>query len=195
MTRGPNEIWVDQRPPYRFRVVLNDVPPDPETADLRALACSAGTPSELGGTLEPARTLMFVPPNTLRASPAVFVSRPDPVTELREAISTGAAHDEGEAQLDGRTVRRVRIDPPPTCPVPSCSRKPSYAYVDPETFYPAQLDSPHGYIAPADGRPVVRLHLVMRTLMFESLPRTPATRALTDIEAQHRNASTGATGR
>ena len=126
---------------------------------------------------------MFVPPNTLRASPTTFVSRPDPVTELREAISAGTAHDEGEAQLDGRTVRRIRIDPPPG------SREPSYAYVDPETFYPVQLDSPHGYIAPADGSPAVRLHLVMRTLLFEYLPRTPATLALVDIEAQHPDAT------
>lgn len=187
VTRGPNEIWIDQRPPYRFRAVLNDIRPD-LAADPRALACSAATPSELGGTLEPARTLMFVPPNTLSPSSVTFVSRPDPVTELREAISSGSAHDEGEAQLEGRTVRRIRIDPP-GCPAPRCLPEPSYAYVDPETFYPVRLDSPHGAIAPGDGRPIVRVHLVMRTLLFEYLPRTPTTLALTDIEAQHPDAT------
>ena len=188
VTRGPNEIWIDQTPPYRYRVLLNDLPPDPGTADPRALACSSGTASELGGTFDTGETLRFVPPNTLTVNPLRFVFPLDPVTELREAISAGAAHDEGETQLDGRTVERIRIDPPPGCPVPDCSREPSYVYVDPETFYPVQLESPHGYIAPPGG-PVVRLHMGMRTLTFEYLPRTPANLTLTDIHAQHPNAT------
>ena len=43
-------------------------------------------------------------------------------------------------------------------------------------------------IAPP-GRPVVRLHVVTRYLTFEYLPRTAANLALTDIEAQHPNAT------
>ncbi len=126
-------------------------------ADLRALACSGGTKVELGGTFDPGRkarwppdksrarpdplpTLRFVPPNTLSSSYgncAVRLRRPSGA--LREWLSSGRAHDEGTMQLDGRTVRRIRIDPPSYCPVSSCPRKPNYAYVDPETFYPLQI--------------------------------------------------------
>lgn len=188
VTRGPNEIWIDQTPPHRYRALLNDLPPDPADTDPRALACASGSASELGGTFDTGETLRFVPPNTLTVNPLRFVFPLDPVRELRAAISAGAAHDEGETQLDGRTVERIRIDPPPGCPVPDCSREPSYAYVDPETFYPVQLESPHGYIVPPGG-PVVRLHMVVRTLTFEYLPRTPANLTLTDIHAQHPNAT------
>jgi hypothetical protein len=186
--RGPNEVWIDQTPPYRYRAFMNDLPPDLATADARVLACSSPTASEFGGTLDTGETLRFVPPNTLTVSPLRLVFRPDPVTELREAISTGAAHDEGETQLDGRTVERIRIDPPSSCPVPDCSREPSYAYVDRETFYPVQLESPHGYITPPNA-PAMRLHMVVRTLTFEYLPRTPANLALTNLHAQHPDAT------
>jgi hypothetical protein len=187
VTRGPNEIWIDQTPPHRYRALLNDLPPHPLPPP-RALACASPTPSELGGTFDTGETLRFVPPNTLTVNPLQFVFPLDPVKELREAISEGRAHDEGETQLDGRTVERIRIDAPPGCPVPGCSREPSYAYVDPDTFAPVQVESPHGYITTAGG-PVVRLHMVWRTLTFEYLPRTPANLALADIRAQHPNAT------
>jgi hypothetical protein len=187
VTRGPNEIWIDQTTPHRYRVLLNDFPPDPGNADPRALACLGGTPSELGGAFDTGQTLRFVPPNTLSVNPLRFVFPLDPVTDLREAISSGRAHDEGKTQLDGRTVERIRIDPHSGCTDPSCPREPLYWYVDPETFYPVETDGP-GSIAPP-GRPVVRLHLVMHYLTFEYLPRTTANLALTNIQAQHPNAT------
>ena len=93
-------------------------------------------------------------------------------------------------QLDGRTLRRIRIDPPSDCLFPSCPRKPNYAYVDPETFYPVQFECEDcGGIAPP-GRPVLRLHMVTRFLTYEPLlPRTAANLALTDIQAQHPDAT------
>ena len=93
-------------------------------------------------------------------------------------------------QLDGRTVRRIRIDPPSFCPVSSCPRKPNYAYVDPETFYPVQIECEDcGGIA-LPGGPVLRLHMVTRFLTYEPLlPRTAANLALTDIRAQHPDAT------
>ena len=185
VTRGPSEIWIDQTTPHRYRVLLNDLPPDPANADPRALACSSGTPSELGGAFDTGQTLRFVSPSTLSANPLQFVFPLDPVTDLREAISAGRAHDEGKTQLDGRTVVRIRIDPPSGCTDPSCLR--DYWYVDPETFYPVETVGP-GAIAPP-GRPVVRLHSVMHFLAFEYLPRTAANLALTDIQAQHPNAT------
>jgi hypothetical protein len=195
VTRGPNEIWIDQTPPYRYRALLKGFPPDLARADPRALVCSSGTAVELGGTRT--QTLMFVPveaavagsvlpPNSLSASPLHYMHPLDPVTELREAIDAGRAHDEGKTELDGRTVQRIRIDPPPDCPLPDCPRDPSYAYVDPETFHPVRLESPHGYIVLGSG---VRFHFVLRTLTFEYLPRTDANLALTDIRAQHPDAT------
>ena len=186
--RGPNEVWIDQRPPHRYRVLLNDFPPNPGIADARTLACASGTASELGGTLDTGETLRFVPPNALTVNPLRFVYPIDPVANLREAISGGYAHDEGKTRLDGRTVQRIRIDAPADCPVPDCSREPSYAYVDPETFYPVRFESPNAGINPPGG-PFVRLHMVERILTFEYLPRTPANLALTDIHAQHPDAT------
>jgi hypothetical protein len=184
---APNEIWVDQTPPYRYRALLDDLP-DPVDADSRALVCSRPTMSEFGGTLDPVEMVKFVPPNALRAAGQFqfqFGTPPDPVTQVREAISAGTAHDEGKTQLDGRTVERIRIDPPSDCA--HCSREPAYAYVDPETFYPVRIKS-HAYIVPPD-RPIVRLDAVVRSLTFEYLPRTAANLALTDIRAQHPDAT------
>jgi hypothetical protein len=112
VTRGPHEIWIDQTPPHQYRVRLNGLPPDPANRDPRALACSSGARAELGGAFDTRQTLRFVPPNTIRVNPVRFVLPPDPVTDLREAISAGRAHDEGKTQLDGRTVERIRVDPP-----------------------------------------------------------------------------------
>jgi hypothetical protein len=130
-------------------------------------------------------TLMFVPPNTLSIAPVHYLPVLDPVADLRQAINGGRAHDEGRAELDGRTVERIRIDPPSDCPDPNCPREPTYAYVDPETFYPVRVESPHGYIVDDS---VVQFHFVLRILTFEYLPRTAANLALTDIQAQHPDA-------
>lgn len=193
VTRDPSEIWIDQTPPSRYRLLMNDSH-DPATYDPRALACSSRTsrrdellpsPSvgtELAGTLDPPWTIMFVPPNTLRRAPLVSPFPPDPVTDLREAIGAGRAHDEGKTQLHGRTVERIRLDPP-SCPsFRRCPSEPIYAYVEPETFYPIQTETDF-YIAG------VRVHVVTRFLTFEYLPRTDANLALTDIKAQHPNAT------
>jgi hypothetical protein len=184
VTRGPSEAWIDQTPPHAFRAFLHA--PDPGDGDRRTLVCSSGTAFELGGTFRGAQTLRFVPPNTLSASQQHLLFPPDPVTDLREAIAAGSAHDEGETQLAGRTVQRIRIDPPPACPDPNCPREPSYAYVDPETFYPVETHG-FGVIAPPGG-PGVWVRVVMRYATFEYLPRTAANLALTDIRAQHPNA-------
>jgi hypothetical protein len=188
--RGPDEIWIDQTPPHRYRVLFrNDLPAEPGVTDPRGLACVSGTMSEFGGTLNGPWPLKFVPPNSLTAGAVrSFHFELDPVTFLREAISAGRAHDEGKAQLSGRTVERIRVDPPSDCAPPGCPREPSYAYVDPETFYPVETRSP-SVIALVDGPVLARLHLVVRYLKFEYLPRTAANLELTDIRAQHPNAT------
>jgi hypothetical protein len=203
VTYGPNEIWIDQTPPHTYRVLLSDF--NVGGADLRALACSGGVAAELGGTFDPAGLLgpldpswkalrppvRFVPPNTLSFS---YANRPfhfdDPVKDLREWLSSGRAHDEGPVQLDGRSVDRIRIDPPSFCPSSSCPRKPNYAYADPETFYPVQIECEDCGVIALPGRPVLRFHMVTRFLTYEpDLPRTEANLALTDIRAQHPDAT------
>ena len=160
---------------------------DSAEGDPRALVCSRPPTAEYGGTLDADGTLVYVPPNKLRAAGMFqFGIPPDPVTQLRESIRAGTAHDEGRTQLDGRMVERIRIDPPSGCA--RCSRKPAYAYVDPETFYPIRIESPHAYVV-TPGRPVIRLGVVVRTLAYEYLARTAANLALTDIRAQHPDAT------
>lgn len=132
---------------------------------------------------------MFVPPDRLRFSPVRLGLPPDPVALLRDAIKAGRAHDEGKTQLGGRTVERIRIDPI-SCDadVPSCGSEAGYAYVDRKSFYPVEIRSPGG-IRPRGGRPVVSFHFVDRFVIFEYLPRTAANLALTDIRAQHPDAT------
>ncbi|HET9286217.1 MAG TPA: hypothetical protein VFO26_01550 [Gaiella sp.] len=188
VTRGPSEIWIDQEPPHRYRALLNDLPPEPPL-DPRALVCSKSTKSELGGTLDPhcsatgcEPSLRFTPPNKFIHQQLLF--RPyseDSATRVREWLGAGLAHDEGKTQLDGRTVERIRLDPPRACPPPGCPREPIYLYVDPETFYPVEI---HGYGSIAGPW----YQIVIRYLTYEYLPRTAANLALTDIRAQHPNA-------
>ena len=184
--RGPSEFWIDQTPPHRFRALVNL--PDPG-ADPRALVCSTG----IGGGRRHARRPLrgrcsFEPPNKLRSSRMKFLMpQPDPLSQLRQAISDGSAHYEGKAQVDGRTVERIRIDPASTCPHPDCPPKPTYVYVDPETFYPVEVRSPAavGFV----NGPVLWHDIVVRYDTYEFLPRTDANLALTDIRAQHPEAT------
>lgn len=188
VTRGPSEIWIDQEPPHRYRALLNDLPAEPPL-DPRALVCSKGTKSELGGTLDPhcsatgcEPSLRFTPPNTFSHQQILF--RPesgDFGTMVRDGISAGLAHDEGKTQLGGRTVERIRLDPPRACPAYGCPREPTYLYVDPDTFYPVEI---HGFADLAG----LWHEVVIRYLTYEYLPRTAANLALTDIRAQHPNA-------
>jgi hypothetical protein len=91
-----------------------------------------------------------------------------------------------KAELHGRTVERIRIDSPPGCTDPDCPPEPAYAYVEPDTLYPVEVQGP-GAIGQRDG-PVVWHHVVVRYLTYEYLPRTDGNLALTDIRAQHPDA-------
>jgi hypothetical protein len=104
---------------------------------------------------------------------------------LREAIAEGRGHDAGTTEIDGRTVRRFRLDCPPRaahCPGPS------YMYVDPETFLPVQLEQPSSFTFGWYGIGYQRFDVVWRYHAIEYLPRTEANLALTDIRAQHTGA-------
>lgn len=184
----PNESWVDQTPPHRYRILLN-APPPPQAANagLRALVCRNGTGPELGGFLNSDETLEFVPPNRLRVAGSRFGFPVDPVADLRQSLNAGTAHDEGKTKLNGRTVNRIRIDPPASCPAPGCPRQPFYWYVDPKTFYPVAMEGPGGIASPS--RPFLLLDVVVRFLAYEYLPRTAENLALTDIRAQHSDAT------
>ena len=191
---GPSEIWQDQAPPHRYRLLV-DHPRYWADVDMRKPVCTGDPPVEFGGTRKSAArarhgsgtfdTLEFRPPNRLVPFQGGAVFPVDPVADLRNAIGVGRAHDEGSTELDGRTVRRIRVDPPPSCDdsSPLCPRRPTYVYVDPETYYPVAKDGP-GFV---NSRTV---HMKIRYLEFEYLPRTTENLELTDIRAQH----PGATG-
>lgn len=174
---GPSEVWIDQTPPHAYRAFLTDC---------------GGQQQEIGGELNTKQILRFEPPNTLVVPDLFFDVPPDPTTWLRGAIREGSAHDEGRTQLDGRTVERIRIDCPAEAPRQGPDRAPlphclpeTYVYVDSETYFPVQYSIPGGF-AYVGGK---RYDLVVRFQAFEYLSRTPANLALTDIRAQHPEAT------
>jgi hypothetical protein len=176
VSRGPHEVWVDQEPPHNWRLVMarpdgsGECGPDAVKRD------------EWGGDLDSGAEFLFVPPNQLAVWPLGEGNKPpDPVTELRDAISAGRAHLEGKTRLDGRTVERIRIEPVRRCP--TCPLTSGYVYVDPETFHLVGTDSPS--VTDRAGR--TGKH-VRRYVTYEYLPRTPSNIALADIRAQHPNA-------
>jgi hypothetical protein len=93
---------------------------------------------------------------------------------LRQALAQGWVKHLGKTTLRGRVVERLRLDPPPGCR--ACPREPGYAYVDPKTFRPVELQPPPREKGVRD---------VIRFLTYEQLPRTRVNLALTDIRAQH----------
>jgi hypothetical protein len=181
----PNESWLDQTPPHRYRLLLN-VPPPPSTSRLD-LACGNPKGPELGGTLDSSTTLEFVPPNTLLTRSRIGLPI-DPVADLRRRLAAGTAHEGETTTAWGRTVKRIRIDPEPGCASQGCSWEPSEWWVDPQTLQPVGMMGIGGIRGP--GRRTIRLRVFARFLAYESLPRTAANVALTDIRAQHPNATT-----
>lgn len=175
VTHPPSEVWIDQLPPRRYRGRIGYVPP--LSQDPRTVACESVGPVEVGGTLDTQEKGPIGPSDQPR-----YGGPPDLVAELRGAISDGRAHDEGKTELGGRTVERIRIDPPDDCFVPGCESEPSYLYVDPETFYPVQGEFSGPDFVLLDGT-VLRREGVTRYLTYEYLPGTPANRALADIRA------------
>ena len=195
-TVPPTEMWIDQSPPHRYRALVSDFPGEAEL-DPRALICEGGASAEIGGTLEPEcpsptqavcahRTIIFEAPNTLSESPVHYRSAADEAQVLLDAIANGRAEDEGETELDGRAVHRIRIDPESECPYESCPTEPVYTFVDAETFLPVEIRG-HGLLLPT-GHDPIWFRAVVRYHTYEYLPRTPANLALADIRAQHPDA-------
>ena len=145
ITRGPSELWIDQTPPHRYRAVLrNEIPAVDPRLDLDPdpVACSRGTTTELGGTIDNVcsakgckPTLRFVPPNTLRVMPVGFRPPTDWAAMLRDALAAGRAHSAGKTRVRGRVVERLRLDPPPGC-------------------RPSRRDAPPGWRWSAERRPL-----------------------------------------
>jgi hypothetical protein len=186
------EMWIDQTPPHRYRMLAQTAPGPPHGGDPGTNACRHGLRGEIaefGGVLDTVSTpLMFVPPNTLTTATGTQINLPpDPVATLRQAIADSSAHDAGTSEIDGRTVRRIRIDP--GCQGEPCDEL-STAYVDPETFALVREEMPNSvHIAPGPGFEVFEFDMVIDYLAFEYLPRTAANLALTDIRAQHPDAT------
>jgi hypothetical protein len=164
-----HEIWVEETLPHRYRALV-DLPGLPGDSSL----CTSAKTVEIGGTLDSRQTLRFVPPNTLSATGPTLQFPSDPVQMLRDALSAGKAVDEGQTRLDGRTVERIRIGD-------------TSVYVDPQSFYPVEAYGPVVFQVP--GRPAVVLQSVSHVLAYDYLPGTSANLALTNIQAQHPNAT------
>jgi hypothetical protein len=161
-TTRVNEIWVEETPPHRYRALVPALP--------GASFCSSAKPVEIGGTLDSHQQLMFVPPNALSATGPTLQFPSDPVQTLRDALSAGKAVDEGQTQLDGRTVEHIRIGD-------------TSVYVDPQTFHPIEANGPVVLGA-------AMAQSVSHVLAYDYLPATTANLALTNICAQHPNATT-----
>jgi len=181
-----HEFWIDATPPHRYRAIV-PLPLGSASADPRGFPCvSSGRPAEVGGDLGKPN-LRFVPPNRLVRDRALYFSsvNEDPWAFARKLIREGRAHREGTTQLDGRTVERVRFDPDPpsSCQVPGhCPTEPSFGYFDPETLAPVAWDFPPDPMVPGT-------RSRDRYLAYEYLPRTVDNLALTDIRAQHPDAT------
>jgi hypothetical protein len=190
--RRTGEFWIDayskrlKGRAFRARVPYLPYPRPPIDP---SKFCSPGGAYEVGGVLGHT-TIRFVRANRLvRASPSSPCCglQTDPVGDLRRAIRAGNAYDEGKTKRDGRTVERIRLsDCPPSNPVCPDGPTYAYAYVDPDTFYPVEIDEPGIPYVPgySDGTPST----FTRFIAFEYLPRTPANLALTSIRAQHPHA-------
>jgi hypothetical protein len=189
-----HEVWISLTPPYTYRALVpagaaetvpSEPPPVPDTG---GLACpSSGGTVEVGSAPNGESPLRFVPPNTLAPARQLHFdpeAERDPWAGVRDMIDEGRAHREGTELLDGRTVERVRFDPPASCPAaPShCPTEPEYGYFDSETLYPVAWDYARDPMFP-----LVRNQ--ERYLVYEYLRRTDDNLALTDIRAQHPNAT------
>lgn len=190
---GPYEMWVDLAPPHRWRAITTQLtPPDPavvESADPRMLACTDWGTHEVGAPSNMLGTLLFVPPSTLRVAPVqekhLFVDSVQMIREeIRRARADGRAHNEGVTEIDGRAVVRYRLDCVRT-PCPS----PSYVYINPETYLPVKVEEFGNTRIVLDEKRVLIFNSVERWLTIEYLPRTPENLALTDIRAQHPDAT------
>lgn len=184
VTSGPSELWADPTS-HRWRIVARDFQPQ-DAGDGRAIACHENMTKEFGG--DATDSFEFVPPDTLAPFGPAQTASWDSVDHLRGALADGRAHMDGRTKLAGRTVERIRIEchvePETACP----GRPADYFYVDPETFSPVQFELPNAlhYSTPSG---LLDFDVVGRYLTYEYLPRTEANLALTDIQAQHPEAT------
>jgi hypothetical protein len=180
MVRWTADFWLDAYSErvggQRYRAVQRN-PFDPFKDTYHHPPCSRGSVYEIGGTTN-GDVIRFVPPNRLvdtrlRGGPPPYLMSGDPAAALRRALRTGKARDEGRTRRDGRTVEHIRLEW-------------GDAYVDPDTFYPVEIDDLGEPYVP--GQPELPRQEI-RFEVYEYLPRTAANLALTNIRAQHPHAT------
>lgn len=210
--RFGGEVWLDayseRTDTQRYRgVIRNAFLPLKDSRPPSGL-CPRGSDYGVGGTVD-GRLIVFVPPNRLVRMPMDFPPlvggraakahldgkgrASNPVEIFRHALRYEGARDDGQTRRDGRTVERIRFGS-------------GIAYVDPDTFYPIEIDFEDPILAgvnvqrlhveklPLIVRQAIESHLggvqvVVRFPVYEYLPRTGANVALTSIRAQHPNAT------
>ena len=174
---GTEEIWLDQSPPHRYRYLVDAIMRKPE--------CTGERPIEFGGTQNTGGTLEFHPPNALIATQhKAFV--PDDLVARCAGLSTqGArttkARPSSTGERSGASASIRRLPAPSIAPLPATTR--------------LRLRRPGDVLPRGGGR--AGFHqwsrrgapLKIRYLEFEYLPRTAENLALTDIRAQHPNAT------
>ena len=202
VTLRPNEFWADLSmtqtntgtvivgDPKSYRLI-ETLWPSTDAPNRHSMACGRSTTTEIGGTRYDA--LMFVPPDKLRSVPARDelsggLGGWDLIADLRRALAAGMAHHEGQTELDGRSVERIRVD---FCPrrLKACSAPTHYWYVDSKTFRPVQWECPNNCMTFGWRFGLLHFEVVNRYETYEYLPRTAANLALTDIRAQHPDAT------
>lgn len=112
----------------------------------------------------------------------------DPVALVRTALATGHARVTGNTVVDGRPVRAINVQ---LHDLNTGSGTATY-YVDRDTYAPVEIVFHHAFFPHFPYTPVflsgLRMNMVVSFATFERMPATPATRALTNIHAQHKNA-------
>jgi hypothetical protein len=184
---GHDEIWIDTRPPHRFRYVWRD--PTRSFGPPVEMVLAVGTVVEMGGALDhPSQQLQLTTPKLLEDHSGA-VTETHPIRDLPQEIAAGKVHRAGTTTLNGRAVERIRI----ASPIRSRPKDAAFAYVDPTTLYPVEISGP-GIYGPGGAvqgsfsrlpEGFKRVHVVTRFLTWEYLPATAANLKLTNIEAMH----------
>jgi hypothetical protein len=153
---------------------------------------------EIGGALGPTHVIDALEyqrySNTLirytQAPTAIKSTAFDPVALIRAALKDGHARDAGNAVIAGRPVRAIDVA---LYSLDGGGGKAIY-YVDRSTYAPVAIIYPKAtwtqfpYIANPVFAGLKSSGVAIRFSTYETLPSTAATRALTDIRAQHPSA-------
>jgi hypothetical protein len=132
-----------------------------------------GTLDEVGSMSSSGRILRFDPGTNTITDAGFFFRFGDPVAYIKKALSDGNARDIGRTTIAGRIVEEIRDAP--------ANSDNSRIFIDPRTYDPVEATA----IEEING---VREPTVIKFLIYQQLPATPANLRLADIKAEHPHA-------